>query len=478
MLKNLQSRQAGLWMLWIGTGFCADLTARNESTDVLLLTDIIGSMDPSCTWDKCQDQVLSCKNDDQCSAHINCGGASLLDIKIGEPPSMLPCLANVQVDEMMKSELKVFSCAIKKGCLKLKPTHGEDDSIKKPKSQHSHARSQMVRRQVDADGEIKVVDDSEVTLMKSNGTREGEGRALCDSYVCKEYKGVCRGYRLVEYCREEPSGLHNCYDARCVIDGRSRRCNKKACGCFPRDASVQLSTGAKLQLHELRSGDLVATVDPVTRQIQYEKYLGDFHSEREHQMEIPYLRIIHESGSLNVSASHYIHTADHGFMPAREVRVGDRLLVWHGQNPAASLSKVVAVSPHKKLGMYAPFTFSGTLLVDGVFASSYTSDEFDQMLSPRVQERLLDVLGGHHGVNHLMHALALPLRLAHYTGLPGFFQHAAKVSVPGADFLSKFLAAGPHASPRAAAPEDEDEDLPLYVKWVGRVVSSSLEMVI
>jgi len=260
-----------------------------------------------------------------------------------------------------------------------------------------------------------------------------------------------------------------------VIDDKSANCGKKCKGCFPRDASVQLSTGAKTQLHELRSGDLVATVDPVTRQIQYEKYLGDFHSEREHQMEIPYLRIIHESGSLNVSASHYIHTADHGFMPAREVRVGERLLVWHGQNPIASLSKVVAVNQDKKLGMYAPFTFSGTLLVDGVLASSYTSDEFDQMLSRRVQERLLEMLGGHHGVNHLMHVLALPLRLAHYTGLPGFLQYAAKVSVPGADFLGKFLAAGPQDL-SAAAPEDED--LPLYVKWVGRVVSSSLEMVI
>lgn len=259
----------------------------------------------------------------------------------------------------------------------------------------------------------------------------------------------------------------------CIIDDKSDDCNK--CSCFPRDASVQLSTGAKLQLHELRSGDLVATVDPVTKQIRYEKYLGDFHSEREHQMEIPYLRIVHESGSLNVSASHYVHTADHGFMPARELRVGERLLVWHGQNPVASLSKVVAVNQDKKLGMYAPFTFSGTLLVDGVLASSYTSDEFDQMLSRRVQERLLDMLGGHHGVHNLMHVLALPLRLAHYTGLPGFFQYAAKLSVPGADFLSQFFAAGARDS-SVAAPENDD--LPLYVKWAGRLVSSSLEMMI
>lgn len=118
-----------------------------------------------------------------------------------------------------------------------------------------------------------------------------------------------------------------------------------------------------------------------------------------------------------------------------------------------------------------PFTFGGTLFVDGVLASAYTADEFRSFLSPRVQERILAVLGGHDGVHYLMHALALPLRAVHYMGLSVLAKWGADLGVPGASAVGRIFSPGVAGSRGA-------DDMPLYVNWVGRAVGSVLETLV
>jgi len=242
-------------------------------------------------------------------------------------------------------------------------------------------------------------------------------------------------------------------------------------GCFPRDATVQLKGGDTRELHELKVGDLVAVSEPGSGEVRYEPLLGDFHSDLEHQRQIEYVTVTHELGTVTASAAHYVHTLERGFSPAGGLRVGDTLSFWRGKSGGVQRSRVVALARQTKLGMYAPFTFGGTLLVDGVLASAYTADEFHSFLSPRAQEGVLALLGGHDGVHRLMHSLALPLRAWHYMGLPGLAKWGANLRVPGASAVGRIF------SP-AAAESSGTDDMPLYVNWVGRAVGSVLEMVV
>jgi len=242
-------------------------------------------------------------------------------------------------------------------------------------------------------------------------------------------------------------------------------------GCFPMDAKVQVKGGSVRELHELKAGDLIAVADPGSGEVRYEPLLGDFHSDLEHQRQLEYVTVVHELGTVSASAAHYVHTLERGFSPAGDLRVGDTLSTWHGTGDGVRQSRVVALSRQTKVGMYAPFTSGGTLLVDGVLVSAYTADEFRSFLSPRAQDRVLALLGGHDGVHRLMHVLALPLRLAHYVGLPALAKWGAELAVPGASAVGRIFSPGVAESGGA-------DGMPLYVNWVGRAVGSILEVVV
>jgi hypothetical protein len=81
------------------------------------------------------------------------------------------------------------------------------------------------------------------------------------------------------------------------------------------------------------------------------------------------LEIVTPEHNLILTNTHMIFTAQHGPIPASLVHVGDRLLL---ENGTAEVESIKLVKEH---GMYAPFTPSGRLIVDGVLVSSYASLE-------------------------------------------------------------------------------------------------------
>lgn len=108
-----------------------------------------------------------------------------------------------------------------------------------------------------------------------------------------------------------------------------------------------------------------------------------------------------QDAPLRASRQHLVWEATRGeFVPASSLRVGDKL---SGERTIQSIHPNV-----KALGVFAPFTPSGTIVVNGVVASCYVSlnDDDDE------SNTLLGV--SHHW---MAHAFEFPHRLAcHYMG--------------------------------------------------------------
>ena len=74
---------------------------------------------------------------------------------------------------------------------------------------------------------------------------------------------------------------------------------------------------------------------------------------------------------LEVSSDHMVFVETKGAIPASMVQVGDKLV------GGASVSTITRVTRH---GVFAPFTPSGTIVVNGVLASSYVSFQESNVL--------------------------------------------------------------------------------------------------
>jgi hypothetical protein len=202
---------------------------------------------------------------------------------------------------------------------------------------------------------------------------------------------------------------------------------------FPGDATVlrQTSEGnQQVTLRELRVGDLVQTADIATGQTFFTKVLFDWHSEYDHALQdVQFMMLVHSSGSLNVTKEHYLATDDGRFVPAKHIKVGDKLLVQ--KEGRLSSSEVTAINQVNKQGMYAPVTWNGQLLVDGVHASSYLTP-LGLGLSPALLE-IGVTYAGWDTFHSMIHIASFPIRLAHALGLPAMLE---KISVaPGVPWL-------------------------------------------
>ena len=149
------------------------------------------------------------------------------------------------------------------------------------------------------------------------------------------------------------------------------RCGKlataTACGgstggfCFPGDATCEVQGQGKVLMRNVKLGDKVLVhggkYEPV--------YSFGHHSEHaEHR----YLKLVAHGSSLEISYDHLVFVEGGRAVPASSVKIGDKLLLADG-----ALASVEAIEASTKQGAYAPFTSSGTVVVNGVTASSFVS---------------------------------------------------------------------------------------------------------
>ena len=90
---------------------------------------------------------------------------------------------------------------------------------------------------------------------------------------------------------------------------------------------------------------------------------------------------------LEITPDHMIQMDGGRFVPASSLKVGDRVQ-FVGVGGEMATASVTQVRQTKSLGAYAPFTPSGTIVVDGVVASNYIAIQENSMDIPTVFGKL------------------------------------------------------------------------------------------
>mmetsp|Transcript_11519 Transcript_11519/g.31069 ORF Transcript_11519/g.31069 Transcript_11519/m.31069 type:complete len:556 (-) Transcript_11519:1511-3178(-) len=141
--------------------------------------------------------------------------------------------------------------------------------------------------------------------------------------------------------------------------------------CFPGDATVELDSGDRIAMRDLFLGARVrvrAQGSGSTREDEFEPVMLFIHKEPD-QFGV-FDRIVLETGSqLVASSSHYIFAPRSSLIPMGQVQVGDYIILDDGE-----LGRVASIHRNVlKRGIYNPHTASGSLFVNNVHASCYTT---------------------------------------------------------------------------------------------------------
>lgn len=194
--------------------------------------------------------------------------------------------------------------------------------------------------------------------------------------------------RTSTICRKSNGDIYD------VICGKGGKCGKELAGdtqksggessndgissnsdsgsCFPASATVELESGATIEMRSLKIGDSVRVS------------LGDFSDVYmfTHKLlsgNYDFIEITTASGhALRATQGHYLYAND-VLVPASQVSVGDRMRLGDG-----SESPVLSVATVGDEGIFAPQTVDGDILVNGVLSSTYTT-----FVPPRLAHRLL-----------------------------------------------------------------------------------------
>jgi hypothetical protein len=115
---------------------------------------------------------------------------------------------------------------------------------------------------------------------------------------------------------------------------------------------------------DLRTGEQILVQRAREGRLDFEPVLGFLHA---YKGDVGHVAVIHEEGIVTASPGHLVLTSDGAYKTATSLRPGDMLQTVSGASRVSSIRRAPSV------GAYAPLTASGTLVVDGVVASTYAS---------------------------------------------------------------------------------------------------------
>ncbi|CAF4389522.1 unnamed protein product [Rotaria sp. Silwood2] len=141
--------------------------------------------------------------------------------------------------------------------------------------------------------------------------------------------------------------------------------------CFSADSLVTLSDGKQKSIVDLQSGDSLLAYNDKTKKVLSTHLLTmlDF---QPHQF-VFFKQVITTTGrQLSLSSSHLVPTDKHGYVMAKNIRIGMNVYVMN-DNGVLITETVSNVSDVVKQGYIAPLTEEGTLIVNNVAASCYAT---------------------------------------------------------------------------------------------------------
>jgi hypothetical protein len=162
--------------------------------------------------------------------------------------------------------------------------------------------------------------------------------------------------------------------------------------CFPGTSSVIVEGKDKVRMNDLSLGDRVMISGN-----QYETVYSFGHFDP--HLTADYLRISTHSASLEISRDHMVLKEQGRFVPASTLNIGDYLNLADG-----TMEKITSIKTVFRKGAFAPFTSSGSIIVDNVVVSTYVAFQGSEKLK---------IAGVSSGLpwHWLAHSFELPHRL-------------------------------------------------------------------
>jgi hypothetical protein len=146
--------------------------------------------------------------------------------------------------------------------------------------------------------------------------------------------------------------------------------------CFPASATVVKADGSTVAITDLEIGDSVLTVDSAGKPAFSPVYLW---GHRDSEIEAPFYELTTASGSITLSREHYVYVSEGGVgsdiqaattLSPDLVKVGQGL--WTVTPSGSVCSPIVRISQKTEKGLFNPYTLNGSIVVNGIYASSYS----------------------------------------------------------------------------------------------------------
>mmetsp|Transcript_25947 Transcript_25947/g.38332 ORF Transcript_25947/g.38332 Transcript_25947/m.38332 type:complete len:545 (-) Transcript_25947:329-1963(-) len=170
--------------------------------------------------------------------------------------------------------------------------------------------------------------------------------------------------------------------------------------CFPGDALLTLSGKGSVKLADVKIGDQVLVGNG-----NYESIYAFGHYSPVGRAS--FLEISTKTSTLRLSRDHMVFVSYNRAVPASMLRVGDRLLDVNGnENQILFIDSVMS-----KKGAFAPFTASGSVVVNGIVASNYIAYQGSEYL--RIGDNIVTPLS----YQWIAHTFSSVHRLAVNTGM-------------------------------------------------------------
>jgi len=143
----------------------------------------------------------------------------------------------------------------------------------------------------------------------------------------------------------------------------STTASSSASQCFSADTWVETESRGHVQVKSLLEGDRLRALDVATGDLVFSKFVTYGHDDAD--MWVHYVQLTTASGKqLKISDTHLILKSSGEFVFAGELQEGDVL---------ENEERIVSVDEALEKGAYAPLTEHGTLVVNGLVASCYSS---------------------------------------------------------------------------------------------------------
>jgi len=166
--------------------------------------------------------------------------------------------------------------------------------------------------------------------------------------------------------------------------------------CFSGSSLVQVEDKGLVSMKDLQVGDSILVDDG-----RYERIYSFGHLDRTRKAS--FLKLETTSSTIEISANHLLFVeGETNAIPAGQVKIGDNLIHVRGDK-----SMVTSIENVQRIGLYAPFTPSGNLIVNNLLASNFVALDESQMT--------VEIMGIHFNWHWLAHKFEFPHRLVcHY----------------------------------------------------------------